>query len=88
MAPRPLDRELIKQFSPLSGLKPENQADLAGKSQVQDTEAGRYVFRQGDADKRTVYLVKGEIELRSADKVVRVITGGQISNYGPPMVVG
>ena len=76
MAPRPLDRELLKQFSPLSGLKPENQADLAGKSQVQETEAGRYVFRQGDADKRTVYLVKGEIELRSADKVVRVITGG------------
>jgi len=76
MAPRPLDRELLKQFSPLSGLKPENQADLAGKSQVQETEAGRYVFRQNDADKRTVYLVKGEIELRSAEKVVRVITGG------------
>jgi CRP-like cAMP-binding protein/rhodanese-related sulfurtransferase len=76
MAPRPLDRELIKQFSPLSGLKPENQADLAGKSQVQDTEAGRYVFRQNDADKRTVYLVKGELELRSGEKVVRVITGG------------
>ena len=76
MAPRPLDRELIKQFSPLSGLKPENQADLASKSQVQDTEAGRYVFRQGDADKRTVYLVKGEVELRSGDKIVRVITGG------------
>jgi CRP-like cAMP-binding protein len=76
MAPRPLDRELIKQFSPLSGLKPENQADLAGKSQVQETEAGRYVFRQGDADKKTIYLVKGEIELRTADKVVRVITGG------------
>ena len=76
MAPRPLDRELLKQFSPLSGLKPENQADLASKSQVQETEAGRYVFRQNDADKRTVYLVKGEIELRSAEKVVRVITGG------------
>jgi CRP-like cAMP-binding protein len=76
MAPRPLDRELIKQFSPLSGLKPENQADLASKSQVQETEAGRYVFRQNDADKRTVYLVKGELELRSGEKVVRVITGG------------
>lgn len=76
MAPRPLDRELIKQFSPLSGLKPENQADLASKSQVQETEAGRYVFRQNDADKKTIYLVKGEIELRSGDKIVRVITGG------------
>lgn len=76
MAPRPIDRELIKQFSPLSGLKPENQADLASKSQLQDIEAGRYIFRQGDADKRAVYLVKGEVELRSGDKVVRVVTGG------------
>ena len=76
MAPRPLDRELIKQFSPLSGLKPENQADLASKSQVQDIEAGRYIFRQNDGDKRAVYLVKGEVELRSGDKVVRVVSGG------------
>ena len=76
MAPRPIDRELIKQFSPLSGLKPENQADLASKSQLQDIEAGRYIFRQGDGDKRAVYLVKGEVELRSGDKVVRVVTGG------------
>src|SRR5690242_4406321 len=76
MAPRPLDRELLKQFSPLSGLKPENQNDLASKSQLQDTEAGRYIFRQGDADKRTVYLVKGEVELRSGDKIVRTISGG------------
>jgi CRP-like cAMP-binding protein len=76
MAPRPLDRELIKQFSPLSGLKPENQADLASKGQLQDLEAGRYLFRQGDTDKRTVYLVKGDVELRSGEKVVRVITGG------------
>ena len=76
MAPRPLDRELIKQFSPLSGLKPENQGDLASKSQVQDLEAGRYLFRQNDGDKRAVYLVKGEVELRSGDKVVRVVTGG------------
>ena len=76
MAPRPLDRELIKQFSPLSGLKPENQTDLASKSQLQDIEAGRYIFRQNDGDKRAVYLVKGEVELRSGDKVVRVVAGG------------
>ncbi|HLW74461.1 MAG TPA: cyclic nucleotide-binding domain-containing protein [Gammaproteobacteria bacterium] len=83
MAPRPLDRELLKQFSPLSGLKPENQNDLASKSQVQDIEAGRYIFRQGDADKRTVYLVKGEVELRSGDKVVRTIAGGTEESRHP-----
>jgi CRP-like cAMP-binding protein len=83
MAPRPLDRELIKQFSPLSGLKPENQADLASKSQIQDLESGRYIFRQNDSDKRAVYLVKGEVELRSGDKVVRVVAGGSEESRHP-----
>ncbi|HEX5339797.1 MAG TPA: cyclic nucleotide-binding domain-containing protein [Gammaproteobacteria bacterium] len=76
MATRPLDRELVKNFSPLSGLKPENQADIASKTQLQELGAGRYLFKQGDSDKRTVYLVKGEVELRSGDKVVKVIAAG------------
>ncbi|HET7923003.1 MAG TPA: cyclic nucleotide-binding domain-containing protein [Gammaproteobacteria bacterium] len=76
MATRPLDRELVKNFSPLSGLKPENQADIASKTQLQELGAGRYLFKQGDNDKRTVYVVKGEVELRSGDKVVKVINAG------------
>ncbi|MDE2196224.1 MAG: cyclic nucleotide-binding domain-containing protein [Gammaproteobacteria bacterium] len=76
MPTRSLDRELIRNFSPLSGLKPENQTDLASKTQLQELGAGRYLFKQGDADKRSLYLVDGEIELRNGDKIVRVIKSG------------
>jgi len=76
MATRPIDRELVKNFSPLSGLKPENQADIASKSHLQELGQGRYLFKQGDKDKRTLYLVKGNIELRSGDKVLKVISAG------------
>ncbi len=76
MSPRILDRELIKSFSPLSGLKPENQSELAAKTAIQELGAGRYLFKQGDTDRRNFYLVRGSVELRSGDKVLVVITGG------------
>ena len=76
MAKRPLDKELFNRFSPLNGLKPENQAEIAKKFGVEDLPAGRFLFKKGDTDKRTVYVVSGEVELRNDDKVVKVIKGG------------
>jgi CRP-like cAMP-binding protein len=75
MAKRPLDRDLFNRFSPLNGLKPENQAELAKKFSVEELPAGRFLFKKGDTDKRTVYVVSGEVELRNDDKVVKVIKG-------------
>lgn len=71
-----LDRDLLKNFSPLSGLKPENLADLAAKLRLQTLGAGRYLFKQGDTDRRHLYLVSGAVELRSGDKVIKLIAAG------------
>lgn len=76
MATRPADRDLLKSLTPLNGLKPDNIADLASKSMVQDLGAGRYLFKQGETDKRTIYVVSGEVELRVGENVVRVVKGG------------
>ncbi|MEE8118710.1 MAG: cyclic nucleotide-binding domain-containing protein [Gammaproteobacteria bacterium] len=71
-----VDRNFLKTLTPLNGLKPENQQDLATKTHIQALGAGRYIFKQGDADKRTIYVVNGEVELRSGDDVVRTIKAG------------
>lgn len=76
MPKRPLDRDLFNRLSPLNGLKPENQAEIAKKFGVEEMPAGRFLFKKGDNDKRTVYVVTGEVELRNEDKVVKVIKGG------------
>lgn len=72
-----VEREVLKTLTPLSGLKPENQAEIASKTQVQELGAGRYIFKEGDTDKRTIYVLSGEVELRQGDKVIRVIKGGE-----------
>jgi CRP-like cAMP-binding protein len=76
MDDRPLDISILKTFSPLDGLKAENLHALARKTQVLDLVAGRVLFKQGDTDKRTFYLVAGSVELRADDKVVGVVRAG------------
>jgi CRP-like cAMP-binding protein len=76
MEERPVDIQILKSFSPLDGLKAENLHALARKTQIRQLEAGRVLFKEGDTDKRTYYLVSGSIELRSEDRVMGTVRAG------------
>jgi len=76
MDDRPLALVVLKSFSPLDGLKAENLYALARKTQIKSLEAGRLLFKEGDTDKRTFYLVSGSVELRVEDQTMAVIRAG------------
>src|ERR1700744_2859031 len=76
MEERPLDLSILRTFSPLDGLKAENLHALARKTVVRDLGAGRVLFKEGDTDKRTFYLVAGQVELRADDRTMGVIKAG------------
>jgi len=76
MEDRPLDLAILKTFSPLDGLKAENLHALARKTQILELGAGRVLFKQGDTDKRTFYLVAGKVELRADDKLIGTVRAG------------
>jgi CRP-like cAMP-binding protein len=76
MDERPADLAVLKTFSPLDGLKAENLHALARKTQVRELGPGRVLFKEGDSDKRTFYLVSGQIELRADDRLMGVIRAG------------
>jgi CRP-like cAMP-binding protein len=76
MDDRPIDLAILKTFSPLDGLKAENLHALARKTQILELGAGRVLFKQGDTDKRTFYLVAGQVEFRSDDRVIGVVRAG------------
>src|SRR5579859_5212742 len=76
MDERPIDLAVLKTFSPLDGLKAENLHALARKTSVRELEAGRVLFKEGDTDKRTYYLVSGQMELRADDRLMGVIRSG------------
>ena len=68
--------ELLGRFSPLDGLKPDNLAALARKVQVRELSPGQVLFKEGDTEKRTFYVVDGVIELMDQGKTVGTVEAG------------
>lgn len=83
MESKPLDLGLLRSFSPLDGLKPENLQTLARKTVLRELSAGRLLFKEGDSDKRTYYLVSGVLELLRDDRAITVLRGGSPEARNP-----
>ena len=83
-----VDKETLKTLVPPSGLNAENFQELAGKATVEQFGAGQVIFEQGSVDRKTTYLLEGEVILESADGST-VVKGGSdaakhpIANHQP-----
>ena len=73
---KPVELEVLRGFSPLDGLKRENLHALAKKTRLQVLDSGRVLFKEGESDKRTIYLVGGELELRVGDRTISMLRAG------------
>ena len=73
---KPVELDVLRSFSPLDGLKRENLHALAKKTRLQELDNGRVLFKEGESDKRTIYLVGGELELRVGDRTVSMLRAG------------
>lgn len=83
MESKPLELSLLRSFSPLDGLKTENLHSLSRKAVLRELTAGRMLFKEGDADKRTYYLVSGVIELMHDGRTVLMLRGGSPEARNP-----
>ena len=68
--------QLLKTLAPLDGLKRDNIAALAKKVTVRKMSAGRTLFKEGDTDRRTIWLVSGMLEVSENGRTVAMIRGG------------
>src|SRR5580658_690693 len=73
---RPVDVALLRKFSPLDGMKKENLLALTRKVGISQLPASRTLFKEGDRDKSTYWLISGLVELREGERTVGMIRGG------------
>ena len=66
----------LKALSPLDSLKKDNLHALVKKTKIREAQPGETLFREGDSEKRTVYVLSGSVELREGEQTVAKITGG------------
>jgi CRP-like cAMP-binding protein len=78
-----VDKALLKSFVPPSALNAENFQELAGKTYVEDIAAGRTLFKQGDTDKKTIYLIEGEATLTTDSGESNTVTAGTEAGKHP-----
>jgi CRP-like cAMP-binding protein/rhodanese-related sulfurtransferase len=78
-----VDSAQLKAFSPIDSLKKDNLAALAKKTKVREAQPGETLFREGDAEKRTFYVLSGTVELREGSKRIGRITGGSEDARNP-----
>lgn len=83
MSGEQLDINLLKNFSPLDGLKRDNLVALARKVQIRELSPQQFLFKEGDTEKRTIYVVSGSLELIDQGKVTEIVQGGKDNARNP-----
>ena len=66
----------IRELIPINELPPNLQARLLEKAKIMDVKKSRFIFKQGDKDDYSYYLLDGEIELYANNQLDSVIQGG------------
>ena len=61
----PVDKKILKGLIPANALKAENFEELAGKTFVETVASGKTIFKEGDHDKKAVYVIEGQVEILS-----------------------
>ena len=77
-----VDEQTLSRLVPISGLTPKSITQLAQKAAVEVVKRGKYLFRKGDEDGLTTYLLEGELELFADEThIERVLGGSQTARH-------
>lgn len=81
--PELVDKTLLKLLVPASALNTENFQELAGKAFVEALPGGKIIFKEGDNDKKNVYLLEGEVIITSATGQPTLVKSGTPATKHP-----
>ncbi|MGA7799439.1 MAG: cyclic nucleotide-binding domain-containing protein, partial [Gammaproteobacteria bacterium] len=83
-AKKALDKKIFRDLIPINGLSPAYLGEIAQKAVVEELRPGRYLFKRGDRDNQSVYLLEGEVSLiNEKNEVVGTVRGGSDASRHP-----
>ena len=78
-----VDSKLLQELVPLNALSAERFREVSEKIIIEEVLAGHYLFRKGDRDNQSIYLLEGKVNLIDGFRKVtsEVEAGTDISRY-------
>jgi hypothetical protein len=62
-AKKTIDKRILQELVPLNALSEDRFRVVADKIVVEEVRSGRYLFRKGDRDNQSIYLLEGKVNL-------------------------
>ncbi len=69
--------EQLRELEPLASLSDERLRELLNLADVEKVGVGACLFREGDVDNQSVYLLKGDVQLSDAQGSVDTVIGAR-----------
>jgi CRP-like cAMP-binding protein len=78
-----IDQNILQELVPLNALSSERFQEIAEKIIIEEVLAGNYLFRKGDNDNQSIYLLEGKVNLIDGFRKVtgEVEAGMDMSRY-------
>ena len=69
-------KALVSHFVPINGLPAQYQNEIVNQSEVATYKKRQFVFKQGEHDNYSYYVLEGELELLADEQLVKQVSGG------------
>ncbi len=78
-----IDKKILQELVPLNALSPQRFREVSEKIMIEEVLAGHYLFRKGDRDNQSIYLLEGKVNLIDGFRKVtsEVEAGMDMSRY-------
>ena len=78
-----IDQNILQELVPLNALSPERFREVSEKIIIEEVTAGNYLFRNGDRDNQSIYLLEGKVNLIDGFRKVtgEIEAGMDMSRY-------
>lgn len=66
---------------PINNLEPQQRDQVVGSAETLDIRKKDYIFRQGDRDGFSFYVLEGEVEMYADDQLIKRVVGGEAASF-------
>ncbi|MDX1431831.1 MAG: cyclic nucleotide-binding domain-containing protein [Gammaproteobacteria bacterium] len=76
-------QQQIKSLIPISGMAAQYQNEVVHKAEILKFKKKQTIFKQGDVDPYSYYLLEGELELEANGSLLKTVAGGSMDAQSP-----